>query len=64
MGRRGGDGQLGQRGLMARQWMENRVRQQLAEQAVEHLHVDKPGGTSGEPDRPHNAGTRHREIKP
>ena len=26
----------------------------LADQAVPHLHVDKPGGTTGEQDRPHN----------
>ena len=32
------------------------VRQGLAEPAVPHLHVDKPGGITGEPDRPHNPG--------
>ena len=39
-GRKGGDGQLGWRGHMARWWLED--------QAVPHLHVDKPGGITGE----------------
>ena len=39
-GRRDGDGQPGQRGLMARQW--------LVERADPHLCEDKPGGTTGE----------------
>ena len=33
-----------------------RARWQLAEQAVPHLHVDKPRGTNGERDRQHNPG--------
>ena len=32
------------------------ARQWLADQAVPHLCVDKPRGTSGEQDRPHNPG--------
>ena len=39
-GKKGRDGQLGQRGLMARQ--------QLAEWVVPHLRVNKLGGTTGE----------------
>ena len=38
--RRGGDGQMELRGLL-RRW-------QLADLAVAHLHVNKPGGTTGE----------------
>ena len=38
-GRRGGDGQLGQRGLTAR-W-------QLEDPELPHLRADKPGGTTG-----------------
>ena len=33
-------------------------------QAVSHLHVDKPGGTTGEQDRPCNPGFQSREIEP
>ena len=40
------------------------ARQQLVEQAVPHVHMDKLGGTNGEQDRPHNPGFQHREIKP
>ena len=40
------------------------VRQQLAEQVVPHLCVDKPTGTTGERDRPLNPGFQCREIKP
>ena len=58
--RRGGDGQLGQRRCWARQW--------LVEQAGEAaagglgsptLGVDKPGGTTGQRDRPCNPGFLH-----
>ena len=54
--RRGGDRQPGWRGLAARQW--------LVGWTVPHLHEDKPGGTNGERDRPHNPGFQHGEIKP
>ena len=46
----------GRRGLWERQW--------LVEWAVPHLCIDKPGGTTGEPDRLHNPGFQCREIKP
>ena len=39
---RGGDGQLGRRGLMERWWLEDR--------AVPFLRADKLGGTTGEGD--------------
>ena len=52
----GGDGQPGQRGLMAK-WL-------LADTVVPHSHIDKPGGTAGERNRPHNPGLQHGEIKP
>ena len=39
-------------------------RQQLVDQAVPHLHADKPGGTTGEPDRLNNPGLQRGEIKP
>ena len=32
----------------------------LADQVVLHLHVDKPGGTTGEQDRPCNPGIQHK----
>ena len=54
-GRRGGDRQLGQRGCTAKQ--------QQVDWEVPHLHADKPGGTTGEPDRPHNPGFQHGETK-
>ena len=38
--------------------------ERLAGWEVPHLHVDKPGGTTGEPDRPGNPGFQCREIKP
>ena len=48
-GRRGRDRQPGWRGLMARQQRADQVGEQwLADQAVPHLHVGKPGGTTGE----------------
>ena len=37
---------------------------QMADWAVPHLHVDKPGGISGWRDRPQNPGFQQREIKP
>ena len=55
-GRRGRDGQLGWRGLTARQW--------LADGAVPHSSADKPGGTTGERDKPRNPGLQRGEIKP
>ena len=55
-GRRGGDGQPGQRGLVASQ--------RLVDQVVPHLHADKLGGTIKEQDRPHNPGFQHSEKKP
>ena len=72
-GRRGRDGQLGWRGLTARQWMADPVRWLqladptrwwLADPAAPHLHIDKPGGTAGEPSRPWNPGPQRGEIKP
>ena len=44
-------------------WAE-RTRGKVVEQAAPHLHVDKPGGTTGEQDRPHNLGFQLGEIKP
>ena len=49
----GGDGQLGQRGLAARWWLEDQV--------VPHLPADKLGGTTGEQDRPCNPGFQCRK---
>ena len=40
------------------------ARQWLAEWAVPHLCMDKPGGTTRERDRLHSSGFQHREIKP
>ena len=34
------------------------ARWRLAEPAVPHLCADKPGGTTGEQDRPHNPGSQ------
>ena len=48
----------------ARWQLEDQVRWQLVDWVVPHLHVDKLGGTTGEPDRPHNLGFQLREIKP
>ena len=36
----------------------------MADRAVSHLRVDKPGGTTGEQDKPRNPGFKLREIKP
>ena len=40
------------------------ARQWLVEQAVPHLHADKLGGTTGERDRPRNAGFQPGKSKP
>ena len=37
-------------------WRMGRARQQLAHQEVPHLQADKPGGMTGEQDRPRNPG--------
>ena len=42
-----------------RWWLTDQVRQWLVEWAVPHLHADKLGGTTGEPDRLHNPGFQH-----
>ena len=47
-----------------RQWLTDWARWPLADQVVSHLHVDKPGGTTGEQDRLCNPGFQCREIKP
>ena len=48
-GRRGGDGQPGQRGHAARLWLEDWAVEAVAGRLmVPHLHADKPGGTTGE----------------
>ena len=50
---------------VVRQWLVNLARWPLADQAVPHLHVDKPGGTTGETGgSPYNTGFRLGEIKP
>ena len=36
----------------------------LMDQAVSHSHVDKPGGTAREQDRPHNPGFQCGKVKP
>ena len=56
--RRGGDRQPG-----GKDWRQGSG-WWLAEWMVPHSSADKPGGTTGEPDRPHNPGFLHREIKP
>ena len=54
-GRRGRDGQLGQRRPKARwNWRTRWAKQWLADWAVPHSCADKPEGTTGEQDRPHN----------
>ena len=40
------------------------ARLQLAGPMAPHSHIDKPGGTVGEQNRPCNTGLQHREIKP
>ena len=39
---------------MGSSWRTRCTRQQLADQTAPHLRGDKPGGTTGEQDRPHN----------
>ena len=56
MGRKGGHGQLRWRRHMIRQWLEDWV--------IQHLSADKPGGTTGEQDRPCDPGFQCGEIKP
>ena len=59
MGSRGGENSW--QGAMGRtRW----ARWQLADRAVPHSHVDKPGGTTGEGDRLHIPGFQHGEMKP
>ena len=48
----------------ARWQLADPARQQLADWAVPHSCADKPGGTTGEQDRPSNPGFLLREIKP
>ena len=36
----------------------------LVERVVPHFHADKPGGTTGERDRPRNPGFQCRDINP
>ena len=40
------------------------ARWRIADWVVPHSHADKPGGTTGERDRPCNPGLQCREIKP
>ena len=64
IGRRVGDGQPSgedsRQGTGGWGW----ARRQLADWAVPHLSADKPGGTTGEWDRPHNPGVQRGELKP
>ena len=46
-GRRSGNRQPGQRGQAARWQLEDQV-SKVVDRAVPSLHVDKPGGTTGE----------------
>ena len=45
-------------------WRNWWARQRLGDGVIQKLCADKPGGTTGEQDRPHNPGFQHREIKP
>ena len=47
--------------LQGSRWRTGRARQQLV---VPYLCADKPGGTTGEQDRPYNPGFQCGEIKP
>ena len=49
---------------MARSQLADRARGQLVDWVVSHSHTDKPGGITGEQDRPRNPGFQYREIKP
>ena len=40
------------------------ARWRLVDQVVPHLHADKPRGTTGEQETPHNPGFQRGEIKP
>ena len=62
-GRRGGDGQQGQRGLAARQRLEGRARWWMVEWAIPHFCVYKLGETTEERDRLRNPGLQHVEYK-
>ena len=55
MGRRGRDGQPG--------WTGHEARWKLADRAAPHWSADKQGGTTGEQDRPCNAGFQSRQNK-
>ena len=48
----------------ARLQLADRTRWWLADPAVPHSHIDKPGGTAGEQSRLHNTGLQCGEIKP
>ena len=48
----------------ARLQLADPTRWWLADPAAPHLNIDKPGGTAGKRNRPHNPGLQHREIKP
>ena len=50
--------------LAARQQLVDPARWRLVEQMVPHLLTDKPGGTIGEQNRPHNPELQRGEIKP
>ena len=58
IGRKGGEN-AGQGCGLRTGW----VRQWLADQVVPNLGVDKPGGTTGERERPHNPGFQYGEKK-
>ena len=73
--RKGGDGQPGRRGLLERwqleDWVGKMVTGRLGEAAgggpgspTFAWDVDKPGGTTGEQDRPHNQGFQRGKRKP
>ena len=48
----------------ARRQLADQARWRLAEWVVPHLHADKPVGTTGERDRPHNPGFQCGKRKP
>ena len=49
---------------LAKRWLAEWVRWQLAERMVPHFRADKPRGTTRERDRLCNPGFHCREIKP
>ena len=64
-GTRGGDRQPGRRRLMARLQLEGKAVAGKPREVVDcRLGADKPGGTTGEQDRPLNLGFQSGEIKP